>query len=416
MPRDIQKMKRERKAVIDQMRSIIDAAEQRPEKSLTSEEQTKYNDLKAEVDRRDADIQREEQLQALENGSAGDGYKEPTGDEIRSFGEFLQEARFNPNSQYLEYRDLGQNDGKSSKRALTFDNGPSAGILVPEQYDKTIRMWDAAEAIFRPRAMVIPAGDPPDAAFNLMALDQDGAKGVYSGVSVRWVGEKDTRQDAGDPSIRGIKIEPKEVSGYIDISDKLFRNAAAVGSMCERLLRGAILGAEEDAFYTGDGVGKPLGIIGHSATIPITRASAGAISYADVIGMYARAKFGGSLIWVASQTILPQLMGMVDAGNNHIWQPNAREGAPGTLLGIPLIYNDQSPVLGSEGDLALVDLNYYAIKDGAPLAIFIDPYTQKINGVTRIYAFWNVDGQPMLTTPMLQRDGQSTVSPFVVLK
>ena len=121
-------------------------------------------------------------------------------------------------------------------------------------------------------------------------------------------------------------------------------------------------------------------------------------------------------MWITSQTTLPQLMTMHDADNHLIWQPNAREGAPGTLLGIPVLFNDQSPVLGSLGDLALVDLGYYAIKDGSSLAIFMDPYTQKVNGVTRIYAFWNVDGQPMLTTPMMLRDGVSTVSPFVILE
>ena len=86
------------------------------------------------------------------------------------------------------------------------------------------------------------------------------------------------------------------------------------------------------------------------------------------------------------------------------------------FAGSPLLINDLNPALGTEGDLALVDLKYYYIKDGSPLAIFIDPYSQKVNGTSRIYAFWNVDGQPMLTSPITQRNGTSKVSPFVVLK
>jgi HK97 family phage major capsid protein len=131
--------------------------------------------------------------------------------------------------------------------------------------------------------------------------------------------------------------------------------------------------------------------------------------------MFARAKFGGQLAWIGSQTVLPQLMRMVDAGNNLVWQPNAREGAPGTLLGIPFLLNDQSPILGAEGDLILVDLNYYLIKDGSGISISMSEHPLFTQNRTIIKAFWNVDGQPWLSTPLLARDGVSTVSPFVVL-
>jgi HK97 family phage major capsid protein len=193
------------------------------------------------------------------------------------------------------------------------------------------------------------------------------------------------------------------------------RNSAAAGALGMQMLRGAILAAEQDSFYTGSGVGKPMGIIGHPSCVSIARATANAIGYADLLKMYAQ--FMGSPVWIASRSTLPQLMSMVATGTNYlVWQPNAIAGAPASLLGIPLLIHDQSPVLGQEGDLALVDLKYYAIKDGSPLAIFIDPYTQKVNGITRMYAFWNVDGQPMITSPLLGRDGVTQVSPFVVLK
>jgi HK97 family phage major capsid protein len=399
--KDISALKRARSEKVKTMRALLDAAEERTEKTLTAEEETRYESLETEVRNMDKEISREEELQRRE--LAAKGNEEHTEGEYRDFADFLMDVR-SGNSSRLQQRDV------------TMGDGASTGFIAPEQFDNTIRMYNAPGAIFRPRAMVIPAGTPPDAAMNLVALDQSGSKGVYSGVTVKWVSEGGTRQDGGDPSVRTIKIEPQEVSGYIDVSDKLLRNSAAAGALVERLLRGAIIGSEEDAFFSGDGVGKPLGINGHAATIEITRTTANTIVFADVVGMYARMKFGGSILWVCSQTCLPKLMTLKDEANQLIWQPNAREAAPGSLLGIPVLINDQAPTLGSTGDLTLLDLNYYAIKDGSPLAIFMDPYTQKVNGVTRIYAFWNVDGQPMLNTPMTLRDGTNTVSPFVTLK
>lgn len=414
MPKDLMKMKRELSGKVGEMRAILTAQETRSDKALTSEESTKYDALKNEVQNRSAEIEREEHLQTLEAGTAVRSADEPN--EIKDLGDFLAEVRFNPNSSALRSRDLSGAKGAREKRDVTMGNGISAGFLVPETVDRNIRMVAAPDAIFRPRAMVIPAGDPADAPFTLTALDQSGSLGVYSGVVTRWVGEVAARQDAGDPKIRQIKIEPQEVSGYIDISDKLLRNSAAAGSMVQQLLRAAIVGTEEDAFCSGDGVAKPLGYLGHPATLTQTRAVASQISYADVVGMFAKMKAGSNPVFIANQTCLPQLMTMASTLGQLVWQPSAREGVPSTLLGFPLLLNDQAPVLGTEGDLSLVDLKYYAIKDGSPLAIFMDPYSQKANGLTRIYAFWNVDGQPMLNTPLLQRDGSSQVSPFVALK
>ena len=132
--------------------------------------------------------------------------------------------------------------------------------------------------------------------------------------------------------------------------------------------------------------------------------------------MYAAFMSGGRAVWIASRSILPQLMTMVDAAGNLIWQPNARDGAPGSLLGFPVLLNDRSPVLGAQADLVLVDLNYYMIKDGFGISVSASEHPQFTRNRTIIKAFWNVDGAPWLNTPLLLEDGATQVSPFVVLQ
>lgn len=339
--------------------------------------------------------------------------KEMGPNEFREFGDFLQTVRWNPGDPALKTREVAKN---AEGRALSMGQGALGGFIVPEQFDNNIKMVNDQQAIFRPRCQVIPAGDPPDSAITIPALDQSGARGVYSGVVVRWIAEGEQKPET-EPSFREIKLEPQEVAAHTILTDKLLRNSAAAGALVSSLLRKAIIASEEDCFYTGDGNGKPLGIIGHPACVVIVRAVANQIGYADVVAMYARAKFGGRLAWVTSQTCLPQLMTMVaPATNTLVWQPNAREGAPGMLLGISVLLNDQSPILGNLGDLALVDLDYYLIKNGSGIAIAMSEHPRFTRNQTIIKAFWNVDGQPWLNTPLLQRDGVSTVSPFVVLQ
>ena len=400
--KDVNALKRAKDEIVQKMRALLDTQETRSDKKLTDEETTQYKAYETEVQNRTAEIEREERLQALEALTAKANREEPGKKELRSFGEYLQEVR--DGGRGLEKRDV------------SMGSGPSMGYLVPEQFDTQLRKIDPQEAVFRPRATVIPGGTMPDAAINMLALDQSGSKGVYSGMTVKWIGENAARQDAGDPTLRNIKLEPKEVSAYVDISDKLLANAPAAGQYIQQLLRDAIIGSEEDAFYTGSGVGKPLGIKGHASALTVTRNTASSVKWADIKAMFGKYMFKNNPVWVMNQSCLPQIMSLEDTNGNALWMPAVQNNPFQTLCGYPIVVNDLNPALGTEGDLALLDLKYYYIKDGSPMAIFIDPYTQKANGLSRIYAFWSVDGQPMLTTPLTQRNGTTQVSPFVVLK
>jgi HK97 family phage major capsid protein len=403
--KNLQLLKRQRSDLVIAMRTKTDEVETRADKKFTDAENVQYQAQEAELTNRTTEIEREERLQQAEASAVAEQRKKtPGAGEFRDFAEFFAEVRDNPQSDRLQKRDV------------TMGNGTSTGLLVPETFDKTIRQVTPQTAIFRPRSVVIPAGDAPDAAYNMISLDQSGEKGFYSGVSVKWTGETGTRVDGGGPTLKNIKLEPEEISAYIDISDKMLRNSAAAGELIQNLLRGATTAAEEDAFQSGDGVSKPLGIIGHSSTKTVTRGTANTVKWPDIKNIMGAFLFGGSPVFIVNQTCLPQIMGLEDTSGHAMWMPNAAVGPGGTLCGFPLLIDDMSPALGSEGDLMLVDLQYYYIKDGASLAIFLDPYTQKVNGLTRVYAFWNVDGQPMLTTPIKMRGSSATVSPFVVLK
>jgi len=385
--------------VIDENRGLTD--EERAEQERLAGEIRKMNEL-IEIAKTSFD---------LPPGGDGDGEPQPTQEQFRDFGEFLEAVRFNPGDSRLQYRErpIGPEG-----RDMSMGVGAAGGVLVPEQFGALIQPIAPQDAVIRPRATVIPAGTPPDSAITLPAVDQSGALGVHSGVMVTWIAEAVTKPQT-EPATREVKLEPQEVAAHVVLSDKLLRNAPAAGALVSTILRRAILAAEDQAFLAGTGIGQPAGIIGHPACINVVRTGAGAIVYLDIVAMYAAALFGGRLVWIGSQTILPQLMTMVTPLGQLIWQPSAREGAPGTLLGMPLILNSRSPILGALGDLMLVDLSYYLIKDGSPLTLAMSEHPRFTRNQTIIKAFWNVDGQPWLTTPLLLEDGVSTVSPFVCL-
>jgi HK97 family phage major capsid protein len=100
---------------------------------------------------------------------------------------------------------------------------------------------------------------------------------------------------------------------------------------------------------------------------------------------------------------------------NLVFQPDARTGVLGTLLGLPLVYTDLLPALGGKGDLMLANFQYYLIKDGYGVEIAASEHVYFTTNRTVIKAFWNVDGKPWLTAPITLRDKVTKVSPFVIL-
>lgn len=375
-------------------------------RSLTDDENSQLQSLQQEIENMGNEIRLEETRQQLAMQNAQDATQDDAnqkGQKFEGMQDFIRSIIFNPaDPRLVEARDLNMSEGAKG------------GFLVPKQYRDEIFQVQPQDAIVRPRAMIVPAGERPDAGISVPALDQSGAKGVYSGVVVDWIEEGGDKPET-EPTFREIELNPKEVAAHTVLTDKLMRNSTAAATLVQNLLRRAILAAEDHAFISGNGVGKPLGILGHPSNIAVNRAVANQISYADVVGMYSKMMMGRRMVFVASQSILPQLMTMTDAGGRLIWQPNARDGAPGTLLGIPVLLNERNPVLGAKGDLMLIDFDMYMIKDGTPLSISASEHVFFRKNKTVIKAFWNVDGQPWLTSPLTQENGIYKVSPFVVL-
>jgi HK97 family phage major capsid protein len=403
-----------RDACISRMEAILNVADAES-RTLNDEETAEYTRLEGSVDETNVIIER---LAKLENnkaearravrsmpfqGSNVNFNQADNPDEFKDFGEFIYSVRYNPADRRLEYREQ------------SMGVGAEGGFMVPKQFRETLMSVDVQAPIIRPRATVIPAGSPPDAEISMPALDQSAAENMFGGVEVSWIGEGQTKPET-DAKFKEIKLTPNEVAAYITVTDKLLRNWQAAGTVLAGLLRNAMIAAEDYQFLRGNGVSKPQGIIGAACEIAYNRAGASAIAFADVVGMLARARGEAGLVWIASRTTIPQLANIRDTGNNNLFIMNATAGVPASLMGIPLIFNERSPALGSKGDLILADLSYYLIKDGSGPFVSASEHVYFRNNKTVIKAFWNVDGKPWLLNPIpLEGSVANTVSPVVTL-
>lgn len=399
--KNIEELKRQLAAKKEEARGLYQT------ENRSDEQNSRLDSLFTEIENRAKEIDQEERAQRILMKQK----QKETQDEVderslgfESFGQFVNTLRFRPNDERFV---------QAEERQQSMGIGSEGGVLVPTTFREQILQVSQQSSIIRPRATVIPADEMhPDAPLTMPALNQVG-HGMYGGVQVQWIGEGDEKPETS-AKFTDVNLQPKEVAGHIVVTDKLLRNSNAVGPFLRQLLGKAIAAAEDDVFLNGNGVAKPLGILNAAATLGVNRASASEIAYVDVVNQYAKVKKGGSLTWIGSESIIPQLMQIDDGGGNLIWQPNARDSEPERIFGAPLRWNERSPQLGSYGDLVLADLAYYLIQDGAGLAISASEHVHFTRNKTVIKAFFSVDGQPWLAGPITQEGGYQ-VSPFVAL-
>jgi len=381
-------------------------------RSLTKEENADFDKIINEAEALKIEIESDEKRSARMQG-LNEYLTKPTSKPVAAIGGSSA-------PQDNEYRNLGDwflNGGYKEQRAMSMGAIATGGIMVPEKFSTDLLSMAAEGAVVRPRATVIPAGDPPDSKLTIPVLNQFGANGIYADMNMTWIGEGGTKAD-NTPAFTYVELEPKELGGSTIITDQLLRNADAMSTWLATMYNMLVTGKTEYAFLRGTGVGEPRGIIGCAAEKTVTRNTASSVLFADVRSMLASlpADSWGKAVWVANQSVLPQLINLVDgAGNTLFMVGDITKGVPASLFGLPIVFTGKTPVLGTKGDLMLCDFSYYLIKDGSGPYIATSEHVYFTTNRTVIKCFTMVDGRPWPTSTLTLEDGTTTVSPFVVL-
>lgn len=444
----LEELQQERASIYDQQMTLVNKAKEE-NRGFTDAEETEFQALETKflaadeaVQKAEKDAEREATLVA--RGSSLDASKPFRPNALfgvdkqkkkldnagfSSLGELVASIRFGDPKGRLNNLPVGQGQGGGYgvpeafasqllpiKNEWSMGTGEDGGYAVPEQFRPEVLQIQTGSEIVRSRATVLPAGEPPDAKITMPALDQ-GSNGVLGGVEVYWIGEGDEKPET-DAKLREVSLQPQEVAATMVITDKLLRNWSAASSFINTLLTKAMRAAEDIAFLTGNGVGKPKGVISAPGRLLVNRQTANQISYLDVVMMLSKLlpESVAGAVFVANQSAMPQIATLQDGGGRYIYiQGDATKGIPSTLAGVPIIFTGKTPVLGSQGDLLLLDLTYYLIKDGSGPFIAASEHVLFRQNKTVIKVFWNVDGQPWVVEPLTLENGTTQVSPYVVL-
>ena len=241
--------------------------------------------------------------------------------------------------------------------ALQEGTDSEGGYLVPDEFEKTLVEALEEENIFRKLAHVINTSSG-DRKIPVVA-----SKGTAS-----WVDEEGTIPDSDD-SFTQVSIGAYKLGTLIKVSNELLNDSVFnLEQYISKEFARRIGSKEEDAFFNGNGTGKPVGIFNATggAQTGVTTASATEIKADEVIDLFysLKAPYRKNAVWVLNDATVKAIRKLKDGNGNYLWQPALTSDAPDTLLGRPVYTSAYVPTIAAGAKtIAFGDFSYYWIAD-----------------------------------------------------
>jgi len=365
-------------------------------------------------------------LEGMENKASDDPQTKPG--EFKDWADFLMAvgwAGLNPPNNRLDerltyFKDKVESSGHEEKQMVE-SVGASGGFLVPTEFLAQLQGEVHENSIVRRQGPTIIRMNRRQV--NIPVLDQTSVaanKGHWFGGLIGYWEEEAAEKTISTAEFRQVSLVAHKLILYTRSSDELLADSAI--SLSDFLsgpmgMAGAVGWYEDWAFLRGTGAGQPLGILNAGATIVEGRNTGGTIVFDDLADMMEDFLPTGRGAWTITQTAMSELIQLNGPTGNpsYIWQPNAREGIPGYILGFPVYWTEKVPTIGNSGDILLADMAYYLVGDRQNTTIESTQFDYWRFDQTSWRAVHRVDGQPWLSTPWTLADGTAQISPFVIL-
>jgi HK97 family phage major capsid protein/HK97 family phage prohead protease len=336
---------------------------------------------------------------------------------FKSLGHFLQAVA------------MQESSGMSDTRLVRAPTGggevdpTGGGFLVPTIYDTELigsMFEESVLAQFTDRRET----DSP-AKCSLPGVTEtsraDGSR--WGGVVSYWRAEGDVTPSSF-PKFRMLEFSAKKLIALCNASNELLNDVPLLEGHIRRVF------AAEGAFQLdlgilkGTGAGTLLGIVGAPGTITVAKSNgqaAGTIIGDNISNMWSRLALPcrRRAIWICNGDAESQLdslgVGGSTPGAAGMYFPAGTGGNPYPLLkGRPVLFAEQSPLLGAVGDIVIADLSQYTLIDGGmKTALSLHCHFSTDEGIFRFT--WRGDGRPSWPAPVTPYNGGATQSAFVTL-
>ena len=347
---------REKRAKLwDSAKAFLDS--RRGENGLLSAEDTAtYEKMEADVVNLGKEIERLERQAALDLELA-----RPTSAPITHKPSQHQEpaktGRASGEYQAAFWKAMKSKTAFEVHNALQVGTDSEGGYLVPDEFERTLVEALQEENIFRQLATIITTSSG-DRKIPVVA-----SKGTAA-----WVDEEGAIPESDD-AFSQVSIGAYKLATMIKVSEELLNDSAFnLERYIAKEFARRIGAKEEEAFFIGDGSGKPTGIFHATggAEVGLTAASSTAITFDEIMDLFYSLKspYRKNAVFVTNDATVKAIRKLKDGSGQYLWQPSVTAGQPDTILNRPLKTSAYVPTIAAGAKtIAFGDFSYYWVAD-----------------------------------------------------
>lgn len=221
---------------------------------------------------------------------------------------------------------------------------------------------------------------------------------LESHTEATWVGETSTRTEQLNPSFGKREIKANEQLAKVlvsmqDLEDSVFDVEAMLRN--EFAMQFGI--SENQAFLSGNGAGKPLGILVTPGLENLASITTNALEPDDIIKLQTQLKsfYLNNARYVFGRLTLREIRTMKDGQGQYLWQPGFQAGVPTLLAGYPYTIAVDMPTIAT-GNKPILFGDFrqgYLIVDRLEMQVQTNPYSSMDSGMVQFVGRRRVGGQ-----------------------
>lgn len=326
---------------------------------LSAEDAKTYAEMEQKVKNMSAEIERMQAMDAMERELAKPTSTPITSKPMKPAGAEDEQTGVKAKAYQKNFWNAMRQKAPMPEvmNALQVGTDSEGGYLVPDEFEHTLVEALEEENIFRKLAHTITTSSGE------RKIPVVATKGTAS-----WVDEEGQIQESDD-AFSQVSIGAYKLGTLIKVSNELLHDSVFnLEQYISKEFARRIGTKEEDAFFNGDGDGKPTGIFNSTggAQVGVTAASTSAITADEVIDLFYSlgAPYRKKAVWVLNDATVKSIRKLKDGNGNYLWQPALTSGTPDMLLGRPVYTSSAVPTIAAGAKvLAFGDFGYYWIAD-----------------------------------------------------
>lgn len=323
--------------------------------------------------------------------------------------------------------------GKVDDRLLKVNNaaqganeaaGADGGFLIQTDFAQGIMESAVQCSALLNRLDRYTCSNPANAMRWVSVDENDVTASVFGGIQMYWGSEANTVA-ASKPQFREMKLDLEKMLGFAYCTEEMLQDAAFMNGFFGNAFTLAADRLLTESVISGDGNGKPLGILHSSALITVDAEAgqaAGTFTGANAIKMQASTlpRNRNRLTWLMHPDAEEQLPGLsIHSGEaaKFLWNPEGGLGNFDTqrVLGKPVLFEDSCSALGSTGDIMLVDPFQYILLTKGTARQDWSIHVEFLTDQRCFRMVFRCNGRPKVESPLTIKNSTKKRSPFVAL-